>query len=679
NAHLSWRARLKPEWVAVHPANRDGSGVSPSCVHQLASDISECGWDWAQIRALCVELSHKEIPLVVKFNQELDAHVDDTMKLAPIIKETIRYGSLSASHTNCALRLFAASCLHDGNPDLLVKGKLSLHQLRDKDAAYADAAENGLTWSIISSTVITRYPALCGLLQQAMNTGAQLQRQEGELQICLRLLGAWQQEAKSKPDTQVQFKEIRSKVLRTKPSCSNAAPFMYTFILRYGGGADGQWIRESEQFVKRAGGSQRQLGPDRWDNLSLPGKGGEHLLRLRHAALRVSYIEEKPLSVSDLRRLLRSNDAAAAEQLMQDVRELGRITLASDLHQEVLLFEHQIVTQLLDRTGRLPSMEHAAQAFIVKVQERGGPLLTEKWSAFTVEKPAVAGPMLTYDRHGELAECEAIVKELGFNAGDAVMRRADKVAATISGFTQSHVILRIESGLISGTAKVLAKSFSKKEWTHCAAKKEVEEVQEHWQHRIGSHVEFGVLYLKGKITAALLQEELKHLDTLQHLTIQAKPFKNVVATKNFATNKLVLVPMTTRISTQLQKSGAQLLGELMAGPEGGLSFWLVPCFAAPKPHPEGSKGMIAPFWLVQTTEQPDEANMEVTPDLGSHNESDKLIHQVTIKVPVMKNTRAIKAGEQLVVHRKKDTKVPDLEEIIPTAAPMKRRRLKTSE
>ena len=54
--------------------------------------------------------------------------------------------------------------------------------------------------------------------------------------------------------------------------------------------------------------------------------------------------------------------------------------------------------------------------------------------------------------------------------------------------------------------------------------------------------------------------------------------------------------------------------------------------------------MIAPFWLVQTTEQPDEANMEVTPDLGSHNESDKLIHQVTIKVPVMKNTRAIKAG-----------------------------------
>ena len=165
---------------------------------------------------------------------------------------------------------------------------------------------------------------------------------------------------------------------------------------------------------------------------------------------------------------------------------------------------------------------------------------------------------------------------------------------------------------------------------------------------------------------------------MQHLTIQAKPFKNVVVTKNFATNKLVLVPMTTRISTQLQKSGAQLLGELMAGPEGGLSFWLVPCFAAPKPHPEGSKGMIAPFWLVQTTEQPDEANMEVTPDLGSHNESDKLIHQVTIKVPVMKNTRPIKAGEQLKVFRVKETKVPDLEDIV-SAAPAKRRRVKSAD
>ena len=86
--------------------------------------------------------------------------------------------------------------------------------------------------------------------------------------------------------------------------------------------------------------------------------------------------------------------------------------------------------------------------------------------------------MLTYNTSGELAECQSLLKEQGFDIGQHVMRKADQITGTITGFTQNHVVLSIESGMISGTCKVLAAAFSKREWTHSVPKKQVEELQD---------------------------------------------------------------------------------------------------------------------------------------------------------------------------------------------------------
>ena len=391
--HLCWRTRIRPQFVHVHTANRDGFGLSANDVHSLCSDISECGWEWNQVRAICAELSPAEIPAVEAFNRQLvgDDTVSANLRLAPVVEGTVKYASLSASHTNQVLRLFAANCLHEGDPDLLVQGRLSIHQLQAKDPAFADAVEQGLWWCVVSQEVMSEYPQLASMMQQANNTGAQLQRKEPELQLCRRLLAVWQQESKSKPGKQIQYQDVKVKILRTKPTCAPAVPHMWAFMMKFGGGAQGQEMRSTEEFVKGAGASQRSLGAEVWDSLSLPGKGGELLLRARHAALRLAYVDEKPLTANEIKRMLKANDVVTAEKLMHEVRDLAA-GLTPELHHEVLLFEHQLIVQMLDRKGRLPSMQHAAQALVAKIQEKGGPTLTEKWNGFTLAKPAAAGP-----------------------------------------------------------------------------------------------------------------------------------------------------------------------------------------------------------------------------------------------------------------------------------------------
>ena len=68
-----------------------------------------------------------------------------------------------------------------------------------------------------------------------------------------------------------------------------AVPHMYAFVLKFGGGAEGRELRETEEFVKQLSRPASSSGP--WGQMlgtacACPGK---QLLRLRHAALRLSY------------------------------------------------------------------------------------------------------------------------------------------------------------------------------------------------------------------------------------------------------------------------------------------------------------------------------------------------------------------------------------------------------
>ena len=106
------------------------------------------------------------------------------------------------------------------------------------------------------------------------------------------------------------------------------------------------------------------------------------------------------------------------------------------------------------------------------------------------------------------------------------------------------------------------------------------------------------------------------------------------------------------------------LGELLPGQE----FSLLPWVALPR---DDARGAVCPFFMVQLTQQQDDANMEMATQVNNG-----------VAVPVMRNSIAICAGDELRLYRAKTEPVRELAPIHkidePAPKPSKRARTKRS-
>ena len=174
------RLRLPPRMVGVHPANRNGFGVSAIEVHALGEGIVKQGWlPSATAHAVCVEASGSD---VADYTANL---VKSNVGLGPVDNKACAYGSLSCSHTNQFLHAVNSevSTIYE---ELAVDGRFSPGKL-GKDKLLADVLKNGLDWLVLSKEVPKLYPSLLDLVQWAKNAPGALQRKENEIQILLKI------------------------------------------------------------------------------------------------------------------------------------------------------------------------------------------------------------------------------------------------------------------------------------------------------------------------------------------------------------------------------------------------------------------------------------------------------------------------------------------------------------
>ena len=308
--------------------------------------------------------------------------------LAPCVKGTVKFGSLGGSHTNQVLRLFLAN-VKDWSEDALKKHDPEFHR----------AVVHGMEWTVLSADLLKAFPKIAQYVQESSNTGGQLQRREGEMQMARRVYNLW---ASLSVDgrTAVKYAEIKSKLLRSRPSCGSSLPHVYTFLLRFSGGSTAEAFWETETWVKANCPSGKVLGPQIWDAVSCEQRTGAPLAKLRHAILRLGYtgpLEECRVSVGCVKRLLGSGmreKSEAAENLFGLVRSLcSSGFLAPDLRSHILEFEMLVVEILLDRRSvkHIPTMEHAAKLLVDKLVGLGAPKLSSQWDKFVVEAKSSAG------------------------------------------------------------------------------------------------------------------------------------------------------------------------------------------------------------------------------------------------------------------------------------------------
>ena len=173
--HLMRCMQTEPDCVAPHPANRDGYGLSPTDVHALLENILEVGFDASQTCGLCVEMSDEQVEACHKFIERL---VEVSGDLLPAWqKKQARYGSLSGSHLNAALRCIKHGSKHpiEGS-NVTAPGKLSLSLLQELDPAFASASavKDGVSWICVSNAV-AQVEGVRALLQEAPG-GPRLER-----------------------------------------------------------------------------------------------------------------------------------------------------------------------------------------------------------------------------------------------------------------------------------------------------------------------------------------------------------------------------------------------------------------------------------------------------------------------------------------------------------------------
>jgi hypothetical protein len=245
-AGYCYRATLLPRQIGVDPSNRDGYGVNAEDVHSLGHDIAFMGWSWSEVnRAICIE-EQPGHTTIEDFNTKL---TESSELLPPVVKDSIRYGSISCSHTNMFLRSMAHGV--KSTDDLVaVGGKLSLEHLAQRDHEFARAVREGLPWSVLSWRVEAEFPGVLSLIQSARNASGQVARSEHEMQVMLRIQAlalSEQRRTGNAPD----WAAISKTVLRSRPPCAADIRELQVFVATCGGGTTGSFLHDLGAFHRQ--------------------------------------------------------------------------------------------------------------------------------------------------------------------------------------------------------------------------------------------------------------------------------------------------------------------------------------------------------------------------------------------------------------------------------------------
>ena len=394
------RQQLQPDMVGVHDQNRDGLGLHALDVLDLITGISQVGWDDAVPSPVCIEVGTRTE--IGAFNQQLVSQSNGA--IPPYPPGQPRYASIACSHTNACLRaiLHGAPGVAGVHDDIMVAGKLNVDLLRSEDPKFAEACQAGLTWRIISQLAVAQFADLPSLIQSASNCTGQLAKGEHEVQLMRRICNTIQVCLKSKKSA--CFPDVKNQILRSRPACGAAAPFMHRFLIKFSMGATGLWDRV-EQILRSSANSGRQLGADFFEALAADPRPAtaDSCIHLRHAILLAAYTlpVSKLITEADVKRLLSKDMQKKADLSNQLIIKIWNMIDANQsakkefrVMQSMARFQTHLVLLLLRKkhdSVQVPScVEEAACNLMDSIEEAIGTRLSSEWDGSSSTKEAEA-------------------------------------------------------------------------------------------------------------------------------------------------------------------------------------------------------------------------------------------------------------------------------------------------
>jgi hypothetical protein len=240
----TYSSYISPNQVGFDPSNRDGEGGNAQHVFVLCGDIFDVGWSpEATSHATCVETPPNDRTVEI-FNQKFSAGNG-----MPVVRnDSIRFGSVSGSHTNYVLRCVAGGVATTRADMCDSKGCFCLAVIGRKDPNFVKAAEQGLKWRVFRWEVRLMWPRALQVIQSARNVTAATCRPESEMQgLCqLHSLAAVAMARGDKPD----WHQIKRAVVRSKPSWADISDDMIVFVAAKSGGEHGTFLKAMTRFFR---------------------------------------------------------------------------------------------------------------------------------------------------------------------------------------------------------------------------------------------------------------------------------------------------------------------------------------------------------------------------------------------------------------------------------------------
>ena len=669
---LAREMTLSPKQLGMHPCNRSTYGCHEDWVRKLAADIFEVGWDWEKVRGgLAVE-------------DDTDKHIamhnvklcNESEYLAPVDPRSIVAGTLTNGHTIMMLRSIVAG-VTCSLPGLTVDNKMSLEVVQKVRPEMAKAAQEGWTWTVLSKECKGLYgDTLFELLSGVHNLT--LSRSEHELEVLIKIYRmACEYTTQSKI---IDWQSISKTIARTKPECCEYLQSMIKFVQSYGGGLKSGFIEDVCRFHARHVPGQRLVGGAVFESLAtitfVKENSKSQCVLLRYAVLKAVYTCPpdkifnkvcKFVSKADFDTMTnpkKGYDASCqAEMILSRARAIV-IRLGDKVHEDVrtkLLgtLDVNVIRVLLNKQQnsvvKFPTMGAAASTFISDLSKAVGEPVVDPWSseALTETQSEAASSskqngMRTFGLDGKIVSHTGPEDIKGIKVGMEVVLKADAKKHC----PQVYTVHSISTDTVTVREKVNNTDTDVQHKMFCNAWQAfVEEFLPVSAEFSGpDHKQFDIVTKK-----SVVQVGLGHLASLHgcpNVAVQAKPAKRVIAKESFKPGALVLVPMTLNVTTKMpdEKLKGNSIGVHIDDFEPCM-FGLMP----PQMNSDETKQPFnVPFWAVRAVQpnEVDEANMKYisrSVDVACTPKAKGENNKMTVNYVVLVNTKAVKAGDELVV------------------------------
>ena len=276
-----------------------------------------------------------------------------------------------------------------------------------------------------------------------------------------------------------------------------------------------------------------------------------------------------------------------------------------------------------------------------------------------------------YDSSGVIVN-NARVKDLGFDVGQMVLRKADGFIGKIDKITAEYVHLLGDDGTL---VRASSETFVEGRWRQHVAKPEAVVLEEWFRYSPLHASDVAASIVKGAVHHAMIEQYKEFCKWEKQMMIYIKPTRDVQVLADFKPRGLKIPVATPKVEIKPvgwpQSQGAIQIATYgpMAGESvEGYVVYILPYFALPKDGLLG--GSVNPAWIMKTSSNMDDCNMEVVGSTAKKEWWTQSLNPHACKVahlPVLKNSRALKAGESLVLFRPESAKTEEVEQLQPLA------------